>query len=146
MLEGEAGTGADTGQDLASAAFNSTAALYIPIHPNIKYFELAQIKYGYVDSSANVNDCNELLLLEGSSATDQLQQANYIWSSKESHTPIPETPATAAPHVVIFDSPRPVVLDDRGKLYFITTWNTAVLSAGAGEYFFIKIYGYVDSI
>ncbi len=127
----------DTTQDLSSQAFNATASLFIPLHPAIITFELYQVEIGYVDG-ANTNDLANVHLFAGTSATDNIQQEKWIWSSGA----VVETPGDASANMYLLNPSRTINLDTAGKLYFITTWSTAVISSGsAAEWLFIKVYG-----
>lgn len=130
----------DTGQDLTAQAFDDTATYYIPIKPTVRRFTLKRIVVGYVDG-ANQDDLSNIHFFEGSSATDWIQQAKWITSTGA----IGETPTTGAPDETNLDPGILVNLEDDGKLYFITEWGTAVISCGAGEHFFIKVYGHVET-
>lgn len=144
MLQGVINAGVDSGQNLEDQDITDLATKFFILHPNIKNFDLAVIKVGYVDG-ASTNHFTELILLEGPHATDQIQQSKYIWSSKEEASPIIETPvASGSEHLYILNPPRPVALDVAGRLYFITTWGT-IIAAGAAEWLNMQIYGYINT-
>lgn len=129
--------GSDTGQDLSSQTFQDTPTLYITMHPAIKAFVLVGYRVGYVDGSANADDLANIHFYEGAEADDYLNQMKCVYSTGA----IAETPLTAVGTYTELDTPIPVYLDTRGRLYFKTTWSNACIECGTGEHFFLIVYG-----
>lgn len=128
-----------TGQTLVSQAFQDTPTLYIPLHPSIKSFMYYGYYIGYVDG-ANANDLGELYFFDRIAADDWENQMGCFYAIT---TNIAETPLTAIGTRTMETTPYPVRLEDAGKVYFKTVWDNAVLDCGAGEHFFLILYGRV---
>lgn len=120
-------------QNLVDQVITDTATLFITLDTKCKYFFLESVTVGYTQAP-EADDLAELFLLEGPEADDILQRAKARWSDEdgiaEAATPV-ETAAN-----------KSFMLDTSGILYFMTNWTTAVLDAGAGEYFFLRVDGY----
>ena len=132
-------TEADTTQDLVSQAFQATATLYIPLHPQIRAFMFYGYYIGYVDSSVNVNDLGEIYFFDRIAADDWENQMGCFYAKA---TTTNETPLTAVGSRVTNTPPYPVFLETSGRVYFKTVWDTAVINCNAvTEHFFLILYG-----
>ena len=104
--------------------------------PQIKAFEIIGYRYGYVDS-ANADDLANIWLYEDNQAADDANQRSAILATGA----LAETPVSAVGTWVEVDTPIPVILKDKGRLYFKTDWTNAVIDCGAAEHFFFIVYG-----
>lgn len=124
----------------------SEITLYVPLYPKtVKSLEMYQIAVGYADV-VNADDLGDLWLLNGKSGVAPIgfnQTRKLVWDN--AGTSIPETVIGAAPKLYAGDDDRlpvSILLEDPGKLYFATNWDTLLIDVDAGtEYFFIRVLG-----
>lgn len=131
-------TEATTGQTVSSQAFQSDTFFYIPLHPNSTK---AFMYYGYyigVEDTANNDDIGEIYFFDRDESADWENQMGCFYSKT---TNTSDTPLSAVGLRVMETTPYPVFLQDAGKVYFKIVWDTAVIDCGAGEHFFLILYG-----
>ena len=125
-------TEADTTLNLSNQSADTKPTLYITLNDKVKSFNLKTVTIGYSDT-ANADDLAQVSFYEGTVASDEKSYVKMRY----------QTGAVAEGAHIRKDVDIPFRLDTAGRVYFTTTWTTAVIDVGAsGEYFFIRLDGF----